>query len=1228
MTLEGNSYSNWFISRVNSLRDAYMGKQAVLVFLGVSPLQARVLAKLPDSAPGMVSFADEGFYSPADFQAHKKEAYRLCLTTDGPVIMLYEQMLEIKGALSEMYDGQIVIVTNNLFAPSEGYPAPVSKEALSAFAGSLDDMGAKDSPMAKYYASVLRCTNGLLATPIVPDALSECEHVNLYESTATVMASSTPQGAELLPMAPAATLALRLDISSGGCAPTAIECSSKASAAQCGTSHLGVLATLAKEAGLPITFVTEAAGTQEAANADLLLPMLKRYWGDEAEFRDLSFYKYPDRSNEMELVSQGTVCEFVTRQAIDAYNGSSTYKDTLLTAPTGAGKSILFQLPALYLAEEFKTVTLVIEPLKALMTDQVNNLRNRGVKNVVAINSDIAYEERLQAYERIGNGSASVIYLSPELLLESSLDSILNGRELGLVIVDEVHTVTSWGKDFRPDYWYLGPFLAKLRKNGTHRFPIFCLTATAVYGGRDDVVNQTIRDLELGDCRIFLGNPRRENIDFQIRPRSKGDFRGTIEDVKTEFTTKWITETVDSGRHAIVYCPYRSQVERVIDANKCGSKVLGYHGGMDKEYKGIVSKSFKNGSCRVLVSTKAFGMGIDIDDIGAVYHYAPTGNLSDYVQEIGRGGRKRGMRAVAAVDFFGQDTRYADQLYALSRFSQWQLKEIMAKLCEIYYSQPKETRSQNMLVSPDTFSYLFADEKDESRKANRVKSGLMMVARDLEDRYNFPVVIVRPKMSYTVQYVCIDASAEDAFVSKYAEYLQKKTERHTRTENRTGQNRVTISDSGAIYALSIGKMWEQEFSQYSFADFKRQLFNGDICSQKPGVPAVSNRLILDVAFSESYEDASDKVAAFAEALDEALLELGRKGDFTVKDFQDVLSPKLDERGVGVTNYRELLNAFVSPTNADKNRNSVHTFKCVKRIARKQDYGRALRETAYEVIGRDRISTTKSLVQTMYSRLRVAEGEKLCRRYLSCDALGPLYALAEILQILNLATYTVKGGDNPEVFIRLNDPAKLRALSQDKRYRNNVLRELNDRHEYSSKVIRGFFLTKLDDSERWDVIEEYFLGNDDYVAQRLGIDDVASGKARPKVRHSEKAIEHAGAITTLREAGTKYDCPLFRVWNELANACKTSAELADVRLLKGLTHGSHFAAPSKDAVLEIESTGTQLHPTLVWEEKRVLLFLSERANEYAKAQSINWKHYILGQGESISELAEDIKTKQE
>ena len=1165
-------------------------------------------------------------YSPSLFMRQKKKAFARIISADGPVFMLYEQLLELRGAINELFDGKVIVVKNNMFLDSEGYPSPVDFSLLDQFEASYDETAPDPTGLSKYYARSQKVGNVHMVTPIIPDEYSEWETINLFDETSFNFTSADVLTDSVIPTASEAFLGYRIDLLQGRARPVSITVEK-----QDLDGLRPVLSTVAAVSTLlnsPASFSLESAGEDKAEETGMLLPVLQRYWGNVASFRHLRFYKNPDFDNEMETVSQGAISEFVVKQAVAALQGSDDFRNVFVTAPTGAGKSILFQIPALYLAQKYKLVTLVIEPLKALMIDQVAGLKKRGVKNVVAINSDIPYEERIRSYDRIKSGEASIVYLSPELLLESSIQTILNGRDLGLVVIDEVHTVTSWGKDFRPDYWYLGPYLSKLRKNGS-RFPIFCLTATAVYGGRDDVVAHTIADLELGNCKTFLGNPRRNDISFDIHWRSKSELPGPIEEVKTDLAEQWIDKAVEDNRHAIVYCPYQSHVNAIIDSRSVSnSKVLGYHGGKDAAYKKIVQDAFASGSCRVLVSTKAFGMGIDIDDIDAVYHYAPTGNLSDYIQEIGRGGRKRGLRATACIDFFFQDVRYSQTLYALSKFSQWQLKEIMTKLYEVYASAPQKDRSQNFLVSPNTFSYLFTNEKDEDRKTNRVKSALMMISRDLEEKFNFPVIVVRPKISYTKQFVCIQQGAEQKFASSYGKYLKKISEAHARYENRAGQHAVKISDMGSIYELNVGDMWANEFSNLTFADFKRRLFTGDICSAS-GEPVLSNRLALDINYSKPYESVVSELTTYAEALHATFLALAREGDFSEKDFKKELESQLEGTSLEVKKPSALLNAFVRPSDSSWHHGSDRAFKCIKRFSRssKNTYA-SVNDVRYGVIGRELQAAMTNLMQTL-GKLRPFDESRHCRRYLDNKALDARYALAEVLEILKLATYVVKGGDNPEIFIRLNDASKVKALAMDNKYSNGVLRELNERHEYSSMVIRGFFSKSMTDSERWDLVEEYFLGNDDYVAQVLGIGAGPNGdeaKAVPKVKHAATSRRTSGLSTTIVNEGLSYEGkPYFHVWKELINNCSTNQEITDLQKLKGLVRSSMLEMPCKDAVVRIESTDFKLHPALLWRNSRVMLFASSRADEFAQTQDIDWRCFILGQGEGIEEIVNLIKT---
>lgn len=1208
------SFSNWFANRLNKISRAYNGEPSAIFFLGLSRLQTSLLIASGHASSALASASgQDGSVDLSALAGSKRATIGELLMSDGPVFLLYEQLKDIKGSLNEMYDGSIVIVRNNLFEPTEGYPSAARIDQLkhesSALIGEEDS---KKGDCSGCYADVIQMGDEYLVRHIPVHEDLDCIEINLCRETHFTLGSEP--GASPIAVPSAAYLTYRMQLCMGNAGRPSF------ALAKSEQDRSRVLPWLLDACGIAYSAGTEDAQKTASATAEAeydgkrLLPLLKKHWGERAKFRQINFYKDPDVSNEMHLVSQGAIADFVTHQAEEALKGSDTYHNAFMTAPTGAGKSLLFQLPALYLAQKHHVVTLVIEPLKQLMIDQVHNLRRQGVTCVAAINSDISYQERLEEYERIRTGETSIIYLSPELLLASSIDAILNGRTLGLVVIDEVHTVTSWGIDFRPDYWYLGSFLTKLRRQGM-RFPTFCLTATAVYGGKDDVVSQSISTLELENCKIYLGNPRRDDIGFNISVRSKADFPGPIEEVKTELVCKWIQQSVAANDHAIVYCPYRSHVDSIIEAlPNMGAKVMGFHAGMQSDYKAIVSNAFKNGSCRALVSTKAFGMGIDINDINAIYHYAPTGNLADYIQEIGRGARKNDLRATAGIDYFQQDTRYARQLYAMSRFAQWQLREMMGKLYSLYAARPVKSRSMNMLVSPNSFSYLFSDSKDETEMTNRAKGALMMIAQDLEERYNFPVIVVQPKPSYAKQFVCIDSSHEQEMVGKYGAYLKKLSNARAHLENRAGQNVTRVSDMGAIYLLDMARMWEERFPNQTFVQFKRNLFTGEL-EGEGGRPFLSPRLSLTINYNGDFEHASELFETYMDALTRTLSALQRAGQFTSSQFRKALVDELGEDAPVPKNVDTLLKALVLPQGSNE-----HVVKCLFKTVHASNPN----QPTYTVKGKYLVSI-ESKARRALNSLKPSKGSS-ARLFLNPKALGDRYEVAELLQILDLAAYEIRGGDEPEIFVRLNDPHRVQALANDKHYSNNVLRKLNDRHDYASQVISSFFRTPMEDVDRWDLIEEYFLGNDDYVAQALHIGDDSQEPAEKKVKfRGEKKLSLG--LTTRIEPETPMDPrPPFRIWKNLAPECANSRELADLDTLKGLTRGSNYAMPIDHPTLTVESTGAELHPMLAWKDQRVLLFSMARAGDFEAAQKTDWRSYLLGQGKGIEQLAEDIRTE--
>ncbi|MBM6778739.1 ATP-dependent DNA helicase RecQ [Collinsella tanakaei] len=1215
----------WLLDRIRSIVRKYEEEDAAIFFLGLSAPQAKLLAGCDQTVETVRELLDdEGHLDYRALSSTRKRTFRSLNLTDGPQLLLYEQLGGIRGSLAELYDGKVVIVRNNLFLDSEGYPCPGGRQDMEELMSHLDGGQGEEPPSAQCYGQVSEVGGHYLVSPIRFEDEIPCESIDLIEGVDDIYGGEALTDPVSVPGPQ--YLAARLAVSHRTIESMSFDLGD-ASMGELGPDGetLLALAGVLLDCGADCSIVSPSTREQDPHGGERLLPLLERYWGDGASFRMLSLYKNPDKNNEMTEVSQGLISEYVVKQAELAIQGSENFTNVLVTAPTGAGKSLLFQLAALYLAETYGVATLVIEPLKALMDDQVSGLRAKGVKSVAAINSDISFDERRHELDRVRRGEVSIIYLSPELLLSSNIDDILGGRKLGLVVIDEVHTVTSWGRDFRPDYWYLGPYLSKLRRHGM-LFPVFCLTATAVYGGRDDMVNRTIGDLELGSCKPFLGNPRRENISFSIQIRNKANFRGLTDEVKCELAVNWINDAVANGDKAIVYCPYKSHVDRIMDAvGKEDGRVLGFHGDKDREYRNLVTSAFRKGSCRVLVATKAFGMGVDIGDITKIYHFAPTGNLADYVQEIGRAARDKKLRGIAAIDFFKNDSSYARRLYAMSRFAQWQLREIMGKLYSIYASKPRGNRSLNILVSPDSFSYLFAHEREEV-KPNKIKAALMMIAQDLKETYNFPVMVVRPKPTYTTAYVCINSETESWFLSRYGKYVRKLDDAHVRYETVPNQNAVRIQDLGSIYLLHADKMWEEEFSDRTFGMFKHDLFSGNI-SPMEGVPTLSPRLVLKVTYTEDFTTVEKRFAAYLTAIRDALLSLARDGEFSKRDFSRAFEERLDASTPKIRSAEALLDLFVKPSGTTQS-NRKGILKFVFRKTSPSGSSATARHS-YQVNAKHASVFYNEAMRALHL-LNPGES-KACTRYLDPNALGARYDLAELLQALDLATYEARGGENPEIFIRLNDPNKLKALSDNPRYSNAVLKEQNERHDYAERVITGFFMTTMGTEERWDLIEEYFLGNDDYVAGRLGLSNIAQvqveHEAQRKVKYRGRDEIRTRLRTLLKTEGTDFaPQPYFRIWRGLEREADTLEERRDFESLRGATRGSYYELPTLKPEIAIESTGEILHPLLAWKERKVLLFKQRSAAEYDLAKQTDWKPYLLGQGDSIAGLAEDIATR--
>ncbi len=366
--------------------------------------------------------------------------------------------------------------------------------------------------------------------------------------------------------------------------------------------------------------------------------------------------------------------------------------------PTGTGKSLCYQIPALSRFDKTGALTVVISPLVALMADQVAGLEARGITSCVSINGLLSMPERADALDRVRLGDVGILIVSPEQLRSRGLRRVLEQREIGAWVLDEAHCLSKWGHDFRPDYRYVGRFIKKMAGQAPVP-PVLCLTATAKPDVVADILGHFHEKLEI-DLDLFDGGASRTNLDFVVVPTTPAEKYAHIHQILMAD----LPAEMPGG--AIVYCATKKQTEEVTSFLREKGLAAGhFHAGLPPETKKNTQRAFIRGELRVIVATNAFGMGIDKPDVRLVIHADIPGSLENYLQEAGRAGRDR--EAARCVLLYTQeDVERQFSMSARSRLTQREIQDILKAL----RNMDRKKRLDGEVVA--TAGEILADEED------------------------------------------------------------------------------------------------------------------------------------------------------------------------------------------------------------------------------------------------------------------------------------------------------------------------------------------------------------------------------------------------------------------------------------------------------------------------------------------------------------------------------------
>ena len=798
--------------------------------------------------------------------------------------------------------------------------------------------------------------------------------------------------------------------------------------------------------------------------------ILSKYWGHK-DFRNIKVYDTTFLDNKEKKVieiSQGEIIESIVSEAEKCLKNKE-YRDIFVTAPTGAGKSVMFQIPAIYLAEKYDNLlTIVISPLIGLMKDQVNNLELINYKFARTINSDITPIQKQEIINDIADKKCNILYISPETLLSrSDVDALIGDRKLGLVVIDEAHIVTTWGKQFRPDYWYLGDHLNKIKKNQMKKenkgigFVIATFTATSIYGGIENMYEETLESMKMIDPITYLGYIKRNDLEIDIVNQKAITNKTEYELNKFDDLITQIEYALTLDKKMLIYFPTVALINRFYeycDVKGYKSKVSKYHGQLTGYEKEENYEKFLNKDTNIMLATKAFGMGIDINDIEIVAHFAPTGNVCDYVQVLVRETRISDIKNKDYYRCMSNDFKHINKLHGLSILKEYQLIEVIKKVYELHLSNVsvqekgnKITKKRNeMLIDAESFSHIFENSfMNEDDGINKVKTAMLLIQKDFERRFSFSPFHVRPIPMFETGFFKISPVIQKEIIKEYGKILS------------------VIDEKMNICSLNLKRLWEHRFNyKYSFPQFKYLIYTKSSDLKFKYINDIYSALIVDLEFEKNFYNIYER---YMEVIRGFINQAVRKEEYySTDDISEELQKSLNINKYKAKSITETLISSMSVYIRDLSKSTQAKAFTVKPLKSGDVKYKFLNGTSgfFRWIEKIfKIVSENSIDRKMYL---VNEGNQTSFKEIIMG-LG-------ILETLDILVFKVLGGKNSQIYIYVNQTKTLKEIiDQPWRYHNRLLDMVSERHLVSVEMLTYIYEGKFKSDEIWNLIEDYFLG---------------------------------------------------------------------------------------------------------------------------------------------------------